>query len=393
MRRPLIAAVGLVAVGALALGACSSSSDNSDSTTTTAAAAKTIRIGLEGPLTGDQQDTGTGMLRGAQLAADTINANGGINGKKVVIVPIDDQADPKVAKEAAQKAIKSGLDAVVGPYNSGAGLVTLPLYIDAGLVPLRLTSSDQTSGLGFTLQPMTSQIAPVATTAITNDFKAKKVGIIYDTTQDYTTAANSAMQTELKAAGVTITIDEGIEPGAKSYSDTVTKVAATNPDLVYVITYYPEGGLIAKAMYDAKATPKCFADYGAYDPGFIEAAGEAAAKACPVVGVPAPDDFPDSAALITEYEKTFDAAPGAWSPYTYDSVNLLASVGAKTGFEYGALRAGLRAVSGWKGWTGTVAFEAGSGNRIPAPVTVDSVGTDGNYHVDQAWAASVGFAY
>ncbi|MFM7061479.1 MAG: branched-chain amino acid ABC transporter substrate-binding protein, partial [Actinomycetes bacterium] len=303
MRRPFLAAVGLVAVGALALGACSSSDSSSPATTTTAAASETIRIGLEGPLTGDQKDTGIGMLRGARLAAQEINAKGGIDGKQVVIVPIDDQADPEVAEAAAKKAIRAGLDAVVGPYNSGAGLVTLPLYIEAGLVPLRLTSSDQTSGLGFTLQPMTSQIAPVATKAITNDFKAKKVAIIFDTTQDYTTAANTAMQTQLRAAGVTITIDEGIEPGASSYASTVTKVAATGPDLVYVITYYPEGGLIAKAMYDAQATPKCFADYGAYDPGFIDAAGEAAAKACPVVGVPAPDDFPDSADLIAAYRK------------------------------------------------------------------------------------------
>ena len=68
------------------------------------------------------------------------------NGDLMTIVPIDDQADPKVAKVAAKRAIAAGLDAVVGPYNSGAGLVTLPLYIDAGLVPLRLTSSDQTSG-------------------------------------------------------------------------------------------------------------------------------------------------------------------------------------------------------------------------------------------------------
>lgn len=392
MRRPTVAAIGLIAACALALGACSSDDDSSPASTT-APNAETIRIGLEGPLTGDQQDTGIGMLRGARLAAQELNAKGGIGGKQVVIVPIDDQADPKVAKVAAKRAIAKGLDAVVGPYNSGAGLVTLPLYIDAGLVPLRLTSSDQTSGLGFTLQPMTSQIAPVATKAITNDFKATKVGIIFDRTQDYTTAANTAMQTQLKAAGVTITIDEGIDPGAKSYSDTVTKVAATGPDLVYVITYYPEGGLIAKAMYDAKATPKCFADYGAYDPGFITAAGEAAAKACPVVGVPAPGDFPGSARLIAAYRKAFGAAPGAWSPYTYDSVNLIATVAAKTGFTSGALSAGIRAVNGWQGWTGTVAFEAGSGNRIPAPVTVDSVGDDGEYHVDQTWAASVGFAY
>jgi ABC-type branched-subunit amino acid transport system substrate-binding protein len=69
-------------------------------------------------------------------------------------------------------------------------------------------------------------------------------------------------------------------------------VAAAKPDLIYVDTYYPEGGLIAKAMYDAKTPAKCLADYGAYDNGFIAAAGLAAARNCPVVGVPAPRDFP-----------------------------------------------------------------------------------------------------
>jgi branched-chain amino acid transport system substrate-binding protein len=377
-----------VCVGVVA--ACGSSGGSG---TGSASSSGTIRIGLEGPLTGDQKETGIGMLRGARYAAQQLNRRGGIDGKRVVIVPIDDRADAQTAKRAATAAIRSGLQAVVGPYNSGAGLVSLPLYLDAGLVPLRLTSSDQTAGLGFTLQPMTSQIAPVATKAVTEGFGAHKVGIIFDTTQDYTTAANTAMQTELKAAGVTITIDEGIQPGAASYSDTVAKVSATGPDLVYVITYYPEGGLIAKAMYEAKTGAQCFADYGAYDPGFISAAGEAPARACPVVGVPAPGDFPGSAKHVAGYRKAFGSAPGAWTPYTYDSVNLLASVGASTGFAAEPLSKGLRAVQGWKGWTGSVAFEAGSGNRIPAPVTVNVVGDDGNYHVDAQWASAVGFVY
>lgn len=393
MRRTtrLVALTMGAVVGFGMLAACGSSS--SESSEESASSSESIRIGLEGPLTGDQKETGIGMLRGARFAAQELNRKGGINGKRVVIVPIDDQADAQTAEKAAKRAIRSGLEAVVGPYNSSAGLVTLPLYRDAGLVPLRLTSSDQTAGLGFTLQPMTSQIAPVATKAVTDGFGARKVGIIYDTTQDYTTAANTAMQTNLEAAGVTITIDEGIQPGASSYADTVAKVAATVPDLVYVITYYPEGGLIAKAMYEAKASARCFADYGAYDPGFITAAGEAAAKACPVVGVPAPEDFPGSAALVAKYRRAFESAPGAWTPYTYDSVNLLASVGARTGFAPGPLSKGLRAVQGWKGWTGSVTFEAGSGNRIPAPVTVNSVGDDGAYHVDAEWATAVGFSY
>src|ERR1700748_3092312 len=54
-----------------------------------------VRIGLEAPLTGDQKVLGLGMLEGAKLAAKELNAAGGINGKQVKIVPIDDAADPQ----------------------------------------------------------------------------------------------------------------------------------------------------------------------------------------------------------------------------------------------------------------------------------------------------------
>src|SRR6185437_14115064 len=90
---------------------------------------KVWKIGLEGPITGSQSDVGTGMLEGAQLAAQEINAAGGALGRQVQIVPIDDAADPTVGVAAAKAAIHAGLDGVVGPYNSGVGLQTLPLFI------------------------------------------------------------------------------------------------------------------------------------------------------------------------------------------------------------------------------------------------------------------------
>jgi branched-chain amino acid transport system substrate-binding protein len=383
-----------VVAASLVAGACSSSDDAATTTTTAKAASTTIRIGLEGPLSGEQKNTGTGMLQGAQLAADEINAAGGVLGKKVEIVAIDDAADPDTGAKAANKAIDAGLDAVVGPYNSGVGLKTLPLYEKAGLVPLRLTSSDETAGMGFTLQPMTSQIAPVATTAITKWLGAKSVAIIFDSTEDYTKSAEAAMQKELAAAGVKVTISEPITPGAKSYTDAINKVAATNPDLVYVDTYYPEGGLIAKEMFDAKVPAKCLADYGAYDNGFITAAGTEAAQNCPVVGVPAPNDFPGSAALVEAFNKKFSTAPGVWSPYTYDSVKLLAETATKAGgFDAKPLTTALAATSGWKGWTGTVAFDATTGNRQPAPVTVNVADAQGAFHVDQSWVTATGFSF
>ncbi|MFM7069161.1 MAG: branched-chain amino acid ABC transporter substrate-binding protein, partial [Actinomycetes bacterium] len=279
MRSRLIRSVVAGCLLAAALVSCASKS--ADQPDDAAGRAGTIHIGLEGPLSGDQRATGRGMLRGAQLAAAELNRAGGVLGKRVVVVPIDDAADPARGVAAAKRAIASGLDAVVGPYNSGVGLRTLPLYIEAGLVPLRLTSSDDTAGLGFTLQPMTSQIAPVATKALSGWLKAESVAIIFDSTQEYTKAAATSMERLLREAGITVTTSAPITPGESSYASVVQRVAATTPDVIYVDAYYPEAGRIAQQMFASKVPAKCLADYGAYDNEFINVAGVAAAQACP----------------------------------------------------------------------------------------------------------------
>jgi ABC-type branched-subunit amino acid transport system substrate-binding protein len=350
-----------------------------------------VRIGLEAPLSGDQKSIGVGMLDGAKLAASEINARGGLLGRKVEIVPIDDAADPATGEKAANAAIAEGLDGVVGPYNSGVGAKTLPLYLAAGVVPVRLTSADATAGLGFTLQPMTSQIAPVAADALTKWAQAKSVAIIYDQTALYTQSVSSQLETLLEQAGVTVTAYEPIDPGAKSYDDVVKKVAADNPDVIYAATYYPEGGLIAKAMYQQKVSAKCLADYGSYDTAFVPTAGKAAAKACPVVGVPAPNDFLDSAPYVAKYRKQFGRAPGTWSPYTYDSLNFFAYGVRRTGgFDAAALTKELGTVNGWSGWTGFVTIDPSTGNRQPATVVVTITDAKGQLHVDPSWAKAVG---
>jgi branched-chain amino acid transport system substrate-binding protein len=352
----------------------------------------TVRIGLEAPLTGDQKAIGKGMLEGAQLAARQLNAKGGIDGKQVKIVPIDDAADPDTGVKAAQAAIAKGLDGVVGPYNSGVGAQTLPLYIQAGLVPIRLTSADATAYLGYTLQPMTSQIAPAAAKALTDWQHAKSVAIIYDSSTLYTNSVSSALRQLLEADGVTITAFEPIEPGAKKYTDVVKKVAATNPDVIYLATYYPEGGTMAKELLAQHVKAQCIADYGAYDTGFLDTAGVKAARACPVVGVPSPNEFPDAKKFVAAYRKAFHVAPGTWSPYTFDSLNVLAdAVKTAGGFDAAQLNTALGGVSDWQGWTGSVTLQAGTGNREPATVVLLSTTPAGTFRIDSDWAKAVGY--
>lgn len=375
--------VATVAASAIALGSVGSIA-------VVAQDAGPIRIGLEAPLTGDLVVLGSGMLTGARLAADALNAADGILGRQIEVVPIDDAGDPATGVAAVTAAIATGLDGVVGPYNSSVGLQTLPLVLDAGIVPVRLTSDDATSGMGFTLQPMTDQIAPIAAQALTDWVGATTVAILVDESQPFSVGMVASLTAALTTAGVDIVAVQPIEPGLDDYTDAVAAVAALSPDALYVATYAPEGGRIAQAVAASGATFSCVMDYAVYDTTYISVAGDAA-SACDVVGVPAPGDFPGSAPFVEAYTATFGAAPGSWSPYAYDSLGLLAAgiTGAGSS-DAASVEAVLDAVSGWVGWTGSVTIDPATGDREPATVVVLSVDAAGAFHVDAGWAAAVG---
>lgn len=124
------------------------------------AASGPIVIAVEAPLTGAQAANGRDMLRGVQLAVRQANANGGVLGRRVTIVPVDDQANPDLAKAAVAKAVKAGAVAVIGPYNSSVGVVNLPIYLKRTIVPVHMTSTNDTDGEGVTVQPKNNQISP-----------------------------------------------------------------------------------------------------------------------------------------------------------------------------------------------------------------------------------------
>ena len=190
---------------------------------------------------------------------------------------------------------------------------------------------------------------------------------------------------------MTITAFDPIQPGAKSYTDEVKKLAATNPDVIYAATYFPEGGLIAKAVRALENAPKCVADYGSYDTGYITTAGVKAAESCPVVGVPSPNEFAGSKRFVAAYRKQFHSAPGTWSPYAFDSVKVLAAAAEKAGgFDSAKLTDALNQVKGSEGWTGSITLTPGTGNREPATVVLLDTTPRGTFRVDPSWRKAVG---
>ena len=97
-----------------------------------AQSAEPIRIGWLASLTGPASAPAIGFDRGVQFATETINAAGGVKGRKVEIVTRDTQGDPTKAVNAVQDLIsRAKVNAVWGPTNSGESLAVTPIMARA----------------------------------------------------------------------------------------------------------------------------------------------------------------------------------------------------------------------------------------------------------------------
>lgn len=338
-----------------------------------ASALPPIKIAVEAPLTGSQSSTGLDMLRGVQLAAREVNAANGVLGRRVKIVRADDKGDRANAKRVARRVIRKNVAAVIGPYNSSVGIVNLPIYLRNRVVPVHLTSSDDTRGEGITIQPKNSQIAPIEA-AYVRSTGAKKVTMLVDDTPNgaFTVGMADRLQRRLAADGVAvsrISINELADNvGAGYYASKVAEALAGGPDLLYVSTYFPEGAEIAKALAAAGAQPRCLMGLANVDPGFVSGAGLVPSQRCVFSGVPAAPQLPSAKRFVRQYRKVFKRKPGVWGVFTYDSARILfGAIERAGGTGFARLQRKLKHTKGHRGQTGTTTIDPATGYRVKLP--------------------------
>lgn len=109
----------------------------------TAASGDAIKIGAILELTGNQAAYGTTALSGAQLAIDEINRAGGLLGRKVEFVPLDDKSEPSEAASAAQKLADAGVVALIAPMTSSNALAAVPITNGSHIPSITPTSTNR----------------------------------------------------------------------------------------------------------------------------------------------------------------------------------------------------------------------------------------------------------
>src|ERR1035437_1505126 len=234
--------VGALAVGSLARPAV--------------AAAEPIRIGWLAALTGPASSPGAGFDRGVHYAVDTLNAAGGVNGRKIEVITRDTQGDPTKAVNATQELIsREKVHAIWGPTNSGEALATVPIMARQkmpNLIPCVVDSLIDPVKYPTVFRPVPSntQWDDATRYYALKVLKVKKVAVVGDTT-GYGTSAVNASVAALKKDGAEVVYSAQIDATNPDVSPDMMRMKNAGAEAIVVWTV--SAGLDAR-LFNTRAT-------------------------------------------------------------------------------------------------------------------------------------------
>ena len=296
-----------------------------------------VKIGVAGPMTGANAAFGEQYMKGAQAAADAVNAAGGVNGEKIVLVKGDDACEPKQAVTVAKDLTNQKVAGVVGHFCSSSTIPASEIYDEAGIIAITPGSTNpQVTERGlsamFRMCGRDDQQGIVAGDYIVDVLKGKKVAVIHDK-DTYGQGLADATKAQLIKRGVTPVIYEGLTRGEKDFSALVTKIRAAGADVVYFGGLHPEAGPLVKQLRtEGLKDVKFMSDDGIVTDELVTTAGGPQYVDGVLMTFGAdPRLLPDSKTVVDEFRKK-GTEPEGYTLYAYASVQTLAAAfnGAKS---------------------------------------------------------------
>jgi branched-chain amino acid transport system substrate-binding protein len=294
----------------------------------TGAAAQTIKIAVAGPFTGALTQYGTMVKEGVDTAIEQINAGGGVLGKKLEAVTIDDGCEPKQGPVVANRVVNDEIHYVVGHVCSGATIAATNIYNSEGVVMVSpsATSPAVTDGKNYDTIFRTigrdDQQGPAAAKFIAEKIKPKQVAILHDK-QSYGQGIATAVKNDLEKAGVKVILFEGINAGDSDYSAVITKLKTSGADFVYYGGYHPEMGLLLRQGAEQGLKAKFMGPEGVGNPDINAIAGGAVEGML----VTLPADFtkdPSNAAIVKAFTDKKRDPTGAFQLTAYSATMAIA---------------------------------------------------------------------
>lgn len=341
-----------------------------------------IKIGVAGPLTGSNAAFGTQLKVGADLAVADINAAGGVLGKKLDEVAIDDACDPKTAVSAANQLVTDGVVMVDGHFCSASSIPASKVYSDAGILEISPASTnpkytDDGSAFTFRTCGRDDQQGAVAAEYIKKHFPTAKIAVL-DDNSTYGKGIADQVRMNLDKLHVPVAYNTSYTAGDKDYSALISRMKQAGITLVYIGGYYADSGLIIRQGADQGFKPQYMSEDAAVTSALWQIAGPAAEGMLMTFPPPAETE-PSAAKAVAELAKLKED-PTGYVLYSYATIQVWAEAAKKAHTTNGAkVAAELKSGGPWKSVLGPIKFDS-KGDVVNAAYAIYKW-HDGNYAV------------
>ncbi len=297
----------------------------------TPALAKDIVLGIPLPLTGAQAKFGEIQKRSYEMAAQEINAAGGIKGDKLVFRFEDSQGKPEVARSIVEKLIDVGKQPViVGEYTSSCAKAVAAVseerktpYVVVASAADEITQ--QNYKYVFRINPSNAYYATGLMSYLAEVVKPKTMVILYESS-DFGTSGADEMAKSAKQVGIKVLMNERYEKGTVDFKPVLSQVKRVNPDMIYMVSYVMDAALLMRQIKELRIDAKLFAGgaAGFAIPEFIDNAKEASELVVTATLWSPEVKYPGAKAYADKYKAAQGDFPSYHGALAYSAAYVLA---------------------------------------------------------------------
>ena len=288
---------------------------------------ETIKIGQTWSMTGPDSYLFQNQAYGAELAAEEVNAAGGVLGRPIELVSLDDGQDPKQAVIAAHSFCDDPeIVAVYHGSNSGCTIPAVSVYNECGMPVAEMASNPSITEFGFPNVAQNSPNDEIAGRAcaefIHDELDVKRIAILHNKTM-YAEFVSEMVESRAEELGMTVTSFQGVDyQQTTDYSAVLTKIKTEDPEALYY-GGYSEGGLVRKQMVELGMGDVLFITLER-SKELRETVGDAGIGIYSIAQSPTLDYNEKIEEWAARFEERWGQPPETWTVFQYDGVHLIA---------------------------------------------------------------------
>lgn len=288
-----------------------------------------IKVGVAEALTGPAAKYGVAIKNGFTLAADGINAKGGVNGNKIALVVEDEQGKKEEAINVFKKLIfQEKVLLVFGPTLSNSAFAADPIANATKTVVFGTSNTaDGITNMGpftFRNSVMEADVLPVTARAAVKKFNIKKVAVLYGNDDAFTKSGYDVFKSALADQKISVTDTETYAKGDVDFKAQLTKIKASNPDAIVCSCLAEEAANIILQTRSLGMKQPFIGGNGFNSPKLFEIAKDAADDT--LMGSPwsIENTSATNKKFIADYKAKFGNEPDQFAAQAFDALNIVA---------------------------------------------------------------------